>query len=156
MSIHIPADQEERINIILHKLKFISEDQKPAVLVMTSVNPPEYEMNDWLHELLRMAGGRIYDTQASDGKAMFNPDLILVLTDQIEGVLGDLGVLLSLSEWEQTNAVKNNRIYLVDEGNALIEDESKLADNLELLAEIIYPQYLTYGGNGDKWIQFDV
>jgi len=156
MTMHIPADLEERINIIIHKLKFISEDQKPAVLVMTSVNPPEYEMNDRLHNILRMAGARVYDTQTSNGGEVFNPDLIIILADQFEKLFGDLGVLLSLEEWKQTNAVKNNRIYLVDEENNLSDDDSMLADDLELLAEIIYPQYLTYGGNGDKWVQFDV
>ncbi|MFB5945193.1 hypothetical protein [Albibacterium profundi] len=156
MDIHIPADLEERINIVIHKLKFIAEDQKPRVLVMTAVNSPEYEMNERLSGLLRMAGARVYDAQVGDGSGKFNPDLILVLADHFEHLFGDLAVLLSLDEWKETNAVKNNRIYLVDRESNLSDDESQLADDLELLAEIIYPQYLTYGGNGDKWIQFDV
>lgn len=155
MDIHIPADLEERINIVLHKLKFITEDQKPSVLVMTGVNPPEYEMTDRLHNLLRMGGARVYDPHVG-GEEVFNPDLILILADRLEQLFGDLGVLLSLDEWKGTNAVKNNRIYLVNRENNLSDDDSKLADDLEMLAEIIYPQYLTYGGNGDKWVQFDV
>ena len=153
---HIPAEFEERINIIIHKLKFISEDQKPKVLVMTAVNPPVYEMNDRLHNLLRAAGARVYDMQIGNNEETFNPDLLLIIADQIEHLVGDLGVLLSLDEWKDTNAVKNNRVYLVDGENNLSGEDFQLADDLELLAEITYPQYLTYGGNGDKWVQFDI
>jgi len=150
------ADLEERINLISHKLKFIKEEQKPAVLILTSVNPPVFERNDYLEDILRIAGATIYDAQITDGEKTFNPDVLLIISDKMESLFSDVGVLLSLEEWQNTNAVKNNKIFLVNGTDHFNGYSSKIAEDIETLAEIIYPQYLTFGGSGESWVQFEV
>lgn len=150
------ADLEERINLIGHKLKFINEDQKPAVLVLTAVNPPVFERNEYLEEVLRIVGSKVYDAQITGGEKVFNPDVVLIVSDQMGSLFSDVAVLLSLEEWKNTNAVKKNRIYLIDGKEQFRGYSSRIADDIEVLAEIIYPQYLTFGGNGESWVQFEV
>src|SRR5690606_1536483 len=45
------ASLEERIDLTEHKLKYIDEKQKPAVLLMTGTNPPVFENNRYTDEL---------------------------------------------------------------------------------------------------------
>lgn len=150
------ADLEERINLIGHKLKFIQEDQKPAVLVLKAVNPPVFETNEYLDEILKVVGSKVYDAQISDGEKVFNPDALLIISDQMESLFSDVAILLALDEWKNTNAVKKNRIYLIDGKEQFQGYSTRIADDIEVLAEIIYPQYLTFGGIGESWIQFEV
>ncbi len=147
------ADLEERINLVQHKLKFIGEDQKPAVLVLTGVVPAVIETNDYLKEVLKIAGSKIYSANEEEA---FNPDILLIISDQMESLFSEVGVLLSMEEWQNTNAIKKNRVYLINGKNNFGSYSSRIAEDVEILAEIIYPQYLTFGGNGESWVQFEV
>ncbi|HUH18023.1 ABC transporter substrate-binding protein [Albibacterium sp.] len=147
------ADLEERINLVQHKLKFIGEDQKPSVLVLSELDPMVVESNDYLEEILKIAGSKFY---AGNEEEAFNPDVLLIISDQMEGLFGKLGTFLSMEEWQHANAIKKNRVYLINGKNNFSGFSSRIADDVEILAEIIYPQYLTFGGNGESWIQFEV
>jgi len=153
---YMVADLEERINLIGHKLKFIQEDQKPSVLVLEAVNPPVFKTSEYLDEILRIVGSRVYDAQVTGGEKVFNPDVLLIISDQMESLFSDVAILLSLDEWKNTNAVKKNRVYLLDGKEQFQGYSTRIADDIEVLAEIIYPQYLTFGGNGESWVQFEV
>ena len=150
------ANLEERIDLIEHKLKFINERQKPSVLLMTSLNPPVFESSAYIHELLKTVAARPYDAQTPEGDAEFNPGILIVVSERYEEELGDLAQLLLLPEWRQTPAAKQSRIYLVDGKQGFKGYSPSIADDIEILAEIIYPQYLTFGGNGDRWMQFEL
>ena len=147
------ADLEERINLVQHKLKFIGEDQKPSVLVLSELDPMVVESNDYLEEILKIAGSKVY---AGNEEETFNPDVLLIISDQMEGLFGKVGTFLSMEEWQHANAIKKNRVYLINGENNFSGFSSRIADDVEILAEIIYPQYLTFGGNGESWIQFEV
>lgn len=146
---------EERINIIKHKLKFIEESRKPSVLILSEVNPPVFEPSPYLAHLLRIAGAKIYSAENSEGN-VFNPGVILVISQQMEQQFGGLATLLSLEEWRNTDAVKNNRIFLIDGESNFQSMDLSVASDIEILAEILYPQYLTFGGIGESWLQFEV
>jgi iron complex transport system substrate-binding protein len=74
----------------------------------------------------------------------------------MERQLGGLATLLSLEEWRNTDAVKNNRVFLIDGDRNLQAMDLNVASDIEILAEILYPQYLTFGGNGESWVQFEL
>jgi|SRR5690554_3494077 len=145
-------DLEERINIVKHKLKFIEEDRKPSVLILSEVNPPVFEPSPYLAHLLRIAGAKMY----SPDENVFNPSVILVISEQMEQQFGGLATLLSLEEWKNTDAVKDNRVFLIDGSEGFHSMDINVASNIEILAEILYPQYLTFGGNGESWVQFEL
>lgn len=148
-------DLEERLNIIKHKLKFIDESQKPSVLVLADVNPPVFEPSSYIAHVLRLAGAKIYNPEAP-GESEFNPGSILVVSKEMERLFGDLAMLLSLDEWKNTDAIKNNRVFLIDGESNLQGMDLNIASDVEILAEILYPQYLTFGGKGESWIQFEL
>lgn len=147
-------DIEERVNLIQHKLKFIEDGKKPSVLILSSAVPPVFEESEYLARLLRMTAAKMYraDTEEVD----FNPGVILLISDHMEQQFANLATLLSLEEWKETDAVKQNRVFLIDGSRGFQNMGIRLAADLETLAEIIYPQYLTFGGNGETWLQFDV
>src|SRR5690606_36481692 len=100
------ADLEERINLIQHKLKFIGEDQRPSVLVLTSVVPVVIETNAYLKDILQIAGSKMYNTLNKEVDQTFNPDILLIISDRMESLFSDVGSLLSMEEWQNTNAIK--------------------------------------------------
>lgn len=146
---------EERINIVKHKLKFIEESQKPSVLILSEVIPPVFENNNHLIHLIETAGAKMYDAEVTETES-FNPDVILVVSEQMERLFGGLANLLMSEEWQQTNAIKNNRVFLIDGSTNLQGFNLNLASDIEILAEILYPQYLTFGGRGESWLQFEI
>jgi iron complex transport system substrate-binding protein len=150
------ASLEERIDLIEHKLKYIDEKQKPSVLLMTGTNPPVFENNSYTDELFSITAAKAYDAQTPEGAAEFNPDILIVVSQRYEEELGELAQLLLLPEWRNTPAAKQSRIYLVDGRRGFEGYSPAIADDIETLAEIIYPQYLTFGGNGDRWMQFEL
>ena len=148
-------DIEERINIVKHKLKFIDESIKPSVLVLSEVIPPVFEINPYLARLIGMAGAKPFDAQLVEEKG-FNPDVILLVSPEMEKKFGGLASLLMLDEWQHTNAVKKNRIFMIDGSNHLQGMGINLVSDVELLGEILYPQYLTFSGKGESWLPFEM
>jgi len=148
------ADLEERINLVSHKLKFIQERQKPSVAILTSVNPPIFKTDRYSNEILRIVGSTLHTFDTSSEE--FNPDVVLIISEQMDRLFGDVAELLSQEKWQSINAIQNNRVYLIDGREQFHGYNSKIADDVEVLSEIIYPQYLTFGGNGDKWVQFEM
>src|SRR5690554_1791687 len=117
------ADLEERINLVQHKLKFINEDQKPSVLVLSGVVPAIIEANEYLGYVLNLAGAKVYKANEEEG---FNPDILLVISDRMESLFSEVGVLLSMEEWQNTDAIKKNRVYLVNRKNNFRKYSSKI------------------------------
>lgn len=150
------ADLEERINLVQHKLKFIEEEQKPSVLVLSGVVPLVIEKNNYLKEILEIAGSKLYDIEMAGLGQALNPDIVLIISDHMESLFSQVGGLLSTEEWQSTHAVKKNRVYLINGEHNFMGYGSRIADDLEILAEIIYPHYLTFGGNGETWVQFEL
>lgn len=147
-------DLEERINIIKHKLKFIEEDRKPSVLILSAVIPPIYANNSYLQYMLRSAGGKPLANYDPQGDVM--PEVILLLTSEMDRMLGGLASLLTTPEWQQMPAVKKNRVFLIDAKKHLKGMDLNVADDLELLGQLLYPQYLTFTDPGESWLQFDL
>src|SRR5690606_11763660 len=110
-----------------------------------------FETSHYLAHLIRVAGGKMYDAEIAEGKT-FNPDVILLVSERMERMFGGLANLLTLEEWQQTNAVKNNRVFLIDGGSHLRGMDTNLASDIEILGEIFYPQYLTFSGKGESWL----
>src|SRR5690606_37873889 len=54
---YLVENLEERINIISHKLKFITDENKPRVLFLSDVSPVQLASNTYLETVARIAGG---------------------------------------------------------------------------------------------------
>lgn len=146
-------DTEERLDIITHKLKFIDGTQRPQVMVLDSLSPYSFAENDYLNDAIRLAGGVAWNS--SNG---FDPGVLVVLAEDkpMFSYLGDLPPILELTEWKDSGAVKNNKVYLVEEKRNLTMPSIYVAEQVELLAQMIFPQYFFYEDAGDTWMQFDL
>lgn len=148
-------DIDERVNIVTHKLKFIKENNKPKVLLLSEVIPPSINSNEYCQLLIKMAGGKIVAEEEFEADEA-NPDVIILLSETMERMFGGLANMLSLEEWKKTNAVKKNQVFLIDGSRHLKNWDVNFASDLEVLAEILYPQYLTFSDNGESWIRFEL
>ena len=63
----------------------------------------------------------------------------------------ELSPLTSRSDWSELTAVARGRVYLTD-GNAYFNRPGpRLADSLEILAEILHPELCDFGGAGTRF-----
>ncbi len=150
----LAEDLEERINIITHKLKFIADAHKPKVLCLDAVSPMVVAYNPYIDNLVRVAGGINYFDADLD---VLNPDILIINSDTaIPQLLSELPNALATREWTQTNAVRNDNIYVIHDGYHLRQPGANIADDAEILAEIINPQYFIFGRNEDVWMKFSL
>ncbi len=154
---------EERINIIRHKLKFISE--KPRVACIEWLSPLMVAGN-WTPELLDIAGGS--SVLAESGKhspfikfgdlLSEDPDIIVLMPCgfSIQRTLQEINLLLDLPGWQQLKAVQNNQIYVADGNQYFNRSGPRITDSIEILAEIIHSKQFIFGYEGSGWIRFNV
>lgn len=135
---NLKEELQERLDIVSHKIKFM--DKVPVCCLDLDNNP-----NFILAEEISLAGGMV---EANVLNAVFviyyQPGKTLIdLMSQVPALLN--------TDW---NAVKNNRIILLND-NA---DNERTAENaialIEDVAEMLHPGSFIFGHEGDKWIKF--
>jgi len=138
----LTEEQQDRVDIIKHKLKFI--EQKPAVACVVNLQPIIFAGND-IVELVGIAGG-------ASVTQLQNVDVIIVMLagHSIEQMMKEMDKLLQLPAFNEISAVKNNRLYIADPNN------QHPVEILEVLAEIINPKQFIFGYEGEKWVKFRV
>lgn len=144
----------ERIELIVHKLKFIPDSQRTKVSYLKGITPVTFQQDNYLDQAIRLAGGIPQtDPQAPD----FSPEVLILISDQsIGSILSELPHLLSSHFWPETLAVQNNQVFLVHHPDYLRKPNVHPADDVEILAEIIHPGYFVFGRNEDAWMAFDM
>lgn len=135
---------EEEINIILHKLKFIPEQDRPFVQLVDGLN--NFSNEPYLEEIKGIAGGKTNSTNE-----LFDID-ILIFHETSPVFLSNLPKILTDS-YAQTKAFKNNKIYIIQKSDFSTSTQDYVLDT-EILAEIIQPKYFVFGHEGKYWIQF--
>lgn len=154
---------EERINIIRHKLKFISDTEKPAVACVEWLEPMMLSGN-WIPEMVTLAGGTPILTDPGKHSPyidwtdirLADPDVIVLMPCgfSIERTMRELDVLLQLPGFADLKAVKNNRVYMADGNQYFNRPGPRIVDSVEILAEIINPKQFIFGYEGSGWIKF--
>lgn len=145
---------EERIAIITHKLKFISDEHRIKVAYVRQTNPLTFIQDEYLDQVIRVAGGI---PQSNPLDPSFAPEALVVISDKEVGtLLSELPSELTSSFWPETRAVKNNNVFIVYHPEHLRTPGKTPADDVEIMAEIINPGYFIFGRNEDAWLQFDL
>lgn len=131
---------QERLDIVEHKIKFM--DKIPVACLDV-----DYHQSYFLAEEILQAGGML----ESD---VFNAVFIIfyqpgkTLTDLMREVPAMLN-----AEWQ---AVKNNRIILLNDDEARERTAENVISMIEDMAEMLHPGSFIFGHEGDKWIRFGV
>lgn len=133
----------------------------PGVAVIEWIDPLMAAGN-WMPELVRMAGGRCLFGDAGrhspwmtfDGLLAADPDVILLSPCGfgIERTLRDLPLLAAQPGWESLQAVQSRRVFATDGNQFFNRPGPRLAETLEILAEVLHPQRFEFGHAGNGWV----
>jgi iron complex transport system substrate-binding protein len=135
--------------------------QRPRVACLEWLSPT-YGPGHWLPELVELAGGRpgLGSAHANSRRIAWNdviafaPEVIVVAPcgfDLRRTVEEAQRVLPGRTGWNALPAVRRGRVYAVD-GNAYFSRPGpRIADSLELLAELIHPELFAGWGPRGAW-----
>lgn len=133
-------DLQERVDIILHKIKFM--DKVPVICLDTQNTP-----NSILNILITSVGGEIQENPMQAKVLIYHETQVSIL--ELMGVVP----ALMQQEWP---AVEFNRVYLMEDTSAFLSDPVSFVASMEDVAEMLYPGYFIFGNEGQNWSSFGV
>ena len=135
-------------------------ERQPTVGCIEWLDPLMAAAN-WMPELLRMAGGENALGQPGqhspkiefDRLLEVDPEVILLMPCgfNMERTALELNVLTSKPGWNQLKAVRDQQVYLTDGNQYFNRPGPRMADSLEILAEILHPRMFRFGHEGSGW-----
>lgn len=138
-----------------HELKTI-----PKVVCLEWTDPL-MSAGHWTPELVALAGG--YDQLGNVGKNApaiepealnaADPDVLVVMPCgfSIERARAEADRLAEKPFWRELKAVRQGRVYIVDGGTYFNRPGPRLADSLEIMAEILHPEDFKFGFSKKAW-----
>jgi iron complex transport system substrate-binding protein len=116
---------------------------------------------NWMPTLVEMAGGtNLFGTAGEhspwmkfDDLAAKDPDVILISPCgfNMDRAAQDLPVLTNQPKWRQLAAVRNRRVFMADGNQYFNRPGPRIAESLEILAEIVHPELFNFGHQGSGW-----
>ena len=151
----VTEELEERVELIIHKLKFFPE--KPKVACITEINPIALSSSR-ISNSITIAGGLPLENLAWKELQAQNPAIIIIMLKgyTIQETMTEIHHFITLPHWADLDAVKNNRVYIADSEHYFETEGEKAIDALEAIAEMITPKYFNFGFEGKTWIKFEV
>jgi len=132
----------------------------PRVATLEWLNPL-MSAGNWIPELVEMAGGTNLFGQAGvhspwlqwEELQAADPDMLVILPCgyDIAKAREELAVLQNKAEWLGLRAVQNNQVYVTDGNQYFNRPGPRLAESLEILAEILHPVCFQFGHEGSGW-----
>ncbi len=124
---------------------------------------PLMAAGNWMPELVAMAGGRNLFGEAGkhspwlawEAIAAADPDVILVLPCGFDSprTRAEMGPLLARPGWRDLKAVREGRVHLMDGNQYFNRPGPRLAESLEILAEVLHPSTFRFGHEGRGWVR---
>jgi iron complex transport system substrate-binding protein len=143
---------------IAERAKTVSN--RPTVAAIEWIDPLMASGN-WMPELISMAGGENLFGKAGQHSPHLSweqlvssdPDIILLLPCgwDIDKTRQETATLAAKPDWPGLNAVKTERVYLLDGNRYFNRPGPRLSESLEILAEIIHPDTFRFGHRDDGW-----
>jgi iron complex transport system substrate-binding protein len=134
--------------------------EKPRVATIEWIDPLMAGGN-WMPTLVEMAGGvNLFGIAGEHSPwmkfeelAAKDPDLILISPCgfSIERAAQDLPALTNRREWGGLKAVRERRVFMADGNQYFNRPGPRIAESLEILAEIAHPELFRFGQEGSGW-----
>ena len=135
-------------------------DHQPTVTCIEWIDPLMAAGN-WIPELVGMAGGENVFGEAGlhspwitwEALCQADPEVILILPcgyDIIES-RRNMPALTRRPEWSDLRAVTTGRVYIADGNQYFNRPGPRLAESLEILAELLHPELFGFGHQGVGW-----
>ena len=159
-SVHVLENLEARVTICQRKLQGLSSTELPTVACIEWTDPLIIAAN-WIPELVNLAGGQSQfsvkgqPSSSISWEALLksNPDIIIFIPCgfDLNRTRQAAQLFIQRPDWEKLHAAQSGRVYVAD-GNAFFNRPGpRLADSLEILAEILHPEIFNYGYKGTAW-----
>ena len=155
------TDLQTRMSSVAARAAALPE--RPSVATVEWIDPL-MAAGHWMPELVEMAGGRNLFGEAGgqapwiDWEALesSDPDVILVLPCgfDIERSVAEMPALTAQPGWSALGAVRNGRVYIVDGNQYFNRPGPRLAESLEILAEILHPAHFGTGWQDKGWRRY--
>ena len=145
----LTTQMHQRLTVVQETWQHLAPSNKPTVATIEWLHPLMYAAN-WVPELIALAGGTNLFGQAGQHSHYFSweelrtadPDVVVVMPCgfDIARTRQELPLLTQLPGFDQLRAVRQRRFFLTD-GNAYFNRPGpRLADSVEILAELFYPE----------------
>jgi iron complex transport system substrate-binding protein len=133
---------------------------RPTVACLEWLDPLMAAGN-WVPELVEMAGGLdLFGTAGRHAPWLTweqlherDPEVIIALPCglDLERTRAEMASLTGREDWPRLRAVREGRVYLTDGNQFFNRPGPRLAESLEILAEILHPGRFAYGHRGSGW-----
>ena len=147
-----------RLANIAEKTRIASE--RPRVATIEWIDPLMAGGN-WMPTMVEMAGGTNLFGKAGahspwmkfDELAAADPDVILIAPCgfNMDRAAQDLPALTDRAEWNGLKAVRTRRVFMADGNQYFNRPGPRIAESLEILAEIVHPELFSFGHEGEGW-----
>ena len=134
--------------------------KRPGVATIEWIDPLMAAGN-WMPALIEMAGGvNLFGVAGEhspwmkfDELAASDPDVILIAPCgfSMERAAQDLPVLTNRAEWGRLKAVRGGQVFVADGNQYFNRPGPRIAESLEILAEIMHPELFDFGHEGAGW-----
>jgi iron complex transport system substrate-binding protein len=152
------ADLKARMADIAGTVKALSE--RPTIACIEWIDPLMAGGN-WMPELVEMAGGtNLFGTAGKHSPWMTweelrdaDPDVIAILPCGfgIARARREMPALTERDEWASLNAVTSGRVFVTDGNQYFNRPGPRIAESLEILAELLHPRHFDFGHRGTGW-----
>ncbi len=119
---------------------------------------PLMAAGNWIPEMVSLAGGRNLFGEAGahapeltwEELLEADPEVIVLMPCgyNLKQTLGEVETLLAKPGWDNITAIKTGRVYATDANAFFNRPGPRLADSLEMLAEILHPGVFQFGHEG--------
>jgi iron complex transport system substrate-binding protein len=154
-------DLQGRMNAVAARAAMAAS--RPRVLCVEWIDPL-MSASDWMPELVQLAGGTSLLAEAGkpsqwitwDKVREAQPDVIVVMPCgfDIARAGAEISTLEGKPGFFEMKAVREGRVAIVDGNQYFNRPGPRLADSLEILAEILHPELFDFGHYGNGWIDW--
>ena len=156
---------QELIGRLRQRMAAIAEQarglsRRPTVACVEWIEPLMAAGN-WMPELVEMAGGvNLFGSAGRHSPWLTweqlrerDPEVIVVLPCgfDLERTRREMPALSRRSGWEELKAVRAGRVFLADGNHYFNRPGPRLAESLEILAELCHPEPFQFGHEGTGW-----
>ena len=153
---------EARVKICEQKTQSLTSEDRLKVLCVEWIEPLMVASN-WIPEMVKIAGGEpLFSVSGQPSpklnwESVFNAnaDVIIFMPCgfNLDRTRQESTSLTQRPEWQNLQAVQKGRVYITD-GNAFFNRPGpRLAESVEILAEILHPETFQYGYQNQAWQQ---
>lgn len=152
---------ESRMDDIVQRTHWL--ETNPTVAYIEWIDPLMAGGN-WMPELVEMAGGLNLFGEAGkhspwmtwDELVTKDPDIIFVSPCgfDIPRTIEEMHLLSDKPEWKSLKAVVAGKVVVADGNQYFNRPGPRLAESLEILAEIIHPNVFHFGHEGRGWVRY--